>query len=126
MVATRPPARTMRVHRSKVSRTPTASIATCTPRPSVRSRTCCPAPSPETTVIADSPTGPAPTTATVSPGFTPPYCTPISKPVGGCRVGEEQRLLVRDVLGHRVKRGLGTSGRRHEEPVALRRRAHRR
>ncbi len=33
-------------------------------------------------IIAASPTGPAPTTATVSPGPTLPFCTPISKPVG--------------------------------------------
>lgn len=32
--------------------------------------------------IADSPTAPAPTTATVSPGFTPPARTPTSYPVG--------------------------------------------
>ena len=32
--------------------------------------------------MAANPTGPAPTTATVSPGLTRPYCTPISKPVG--------------------------------------------
>ena len=32
--------------------------------------------------ITASPTGPAPITATTSPGFTCPYWTPISKPVG--------------------------------------------
>ena len=32
--------------------------------------------------ITDSPTGPAPMTATTSPGLTPPYWTPISNPVG--------------------------------------------
>jgi hypothetical protein len=33
-------------------------------------------------VIADRPTGPAPTTATTSPGRTPPASTPTSYPVG--------------------------------------------
>src|SRR5450830_114845 len=32
--------------------------------------------------MAANPTGPAPITATTSPGLTPPYWTPISKPVG--------------------------------------------
>ena len=32
--------------------------------------------------ITASPTGPAPTTATTSPGLTCPYWTPISNPVG--------------------------------------------
>ena len=34
-------------------------------------------------VITDSPTGPAPTTATTSPGFTPPYWTRSQTPLGG-------------------------------------------
>jgi len=33
-------------------------------------------------MMAASPTGPAPTTTTVSPGFTRPFFTPISNPVG--------------------------------------------
>ena len=41
-----------------------------------------PAPAMAAVIIAASPTGPAPTTATASPGLTPPFWTPISKPVG--------------------------------------------
>ena len=40
-------------------------------------------------MIADRPTGPAPTTATTSPGATRPLRTPISKPVG--RMSESVR-----------------------------------
>ena len=108
MLATVPPARTIRVQRSKVAGMPTASIATSTPPPvssrisrsaSSPPTTVCVAPkfsaclrrdSARSTammrlapaisavIIAARPTGPAPTTATVSPGFTRPFWTPIS------------------------------------------------
>ena len=41
-----------------------------------------PAPAIAAVIIAARPTGPAPTTATLSPGLTRPLSTPISKPVG--------------------------------------------
>ena len=52
-----------------------------------------------------SPTGPAPTTATTSPGLTCPYWTPISNPVG--KMSEHHPLLVGDGLWHLVHRCLG-------------------
>ena len=55
--------------------------------------------------MAERPTAPAPTTATVSPG---PHATgqdPDLVP-GGQRVGQEDRLLVRHVLGQVVQRGV--------------------
>jgi hypothetical protein len=97
---------------------PTASMATSTPSPSVRSRICCEASSPPATVcvapkrsaclsrdrarstamiraapaisaviIEAKPTGPAPTTATVSPGLTPPLCTRSHSRWAGCQRG---------------------------------------
>ena len=108
MFATVPPARTIRVQMSNVAGTPTASIATSTPPGAIsaisasalspattvcvapklracRSRDSATstamirlAPAISAVIIAASPTGPAPTTATVSPGLTRPFCTPIS------------------------------------------------
>ena len=56
--------------------------------------------------MADRPTAPAPTTATVSPGRTfPGEHTDLM--AGGQRVGQEDNLLVRDVGGNGVQRGVG-------------------
>ena len=55
--------------------------------------------------MAASPTGPEPMTATTSPGWTSPYCTPISKPVG--RMSDNKMPSALDSIGHRVDRGLG-------------------
>ena len=56
--------------------------------------------------MADRPTAPAPTTATVSPGRTfPGEHTDLM--AGGQRVGQEDSLLARDVGGNGVQRGVG-------------------
>ena len=51
------------------------------------------------------PTGPAPTTATVSPGFTRPYCTDLEP--GREDVGEQQRRVVGHPLGQPVEGVVG-------------------
>ena len=56
-------------------------------------------------MIAASPTGPAPTTATVSPGSTPPVQD--TDLVGGRQdVGEEEHLLVAQAVRDLVDRGV--------------------
>ena len=57
-------------------------------------------------VMADSPTGPAPTTATVSPGCDLAVEDP-DLVAGRQDVGQHQDLLVAHPLGHRVGRGVG-------------------
>ena len=70
-----------------------------------------PAPAIAAVIIAARPTGPAPTTATVSPGPTPPFCTPISKPVGRMSA-RNSTCSSRDALGHEVDRRLGVGDAR--------------
>ena len=66
--------------------------------------------------ITASPTGPAPITATTSPGLTCPYWTPISNPVGRMSLSSTPCWFVTPG-GHLVHGGLGI---RHAHVLGLR------